>query len=75
MADLAALLATAPPADGAVTVIEPPDTRSVGVFAFTAHHVIAAQPAVLHALAERTGRVVNNVDAVLVGRRGSRNAT
>jgi GNAT superfamily N-acetyltransferase len=86
VADLAALLAAAPPANGAVTVIEPPDSRSVGVFAFTAHHVIAApvepdwvrsmlpaddlsaplNPPFLHALAERTGRIVNNIDAVLM---------
>src|SRR5207244_2633074 len=31
-----------PPADGGVTVVEPPDPRSIGVFAFTAHHVISA---------------------------------
>jgi hypothetical protein len=31
-----------PPADGAVTVLAPPDVRSVGVFAFTAHHVVSA---------------------------------
>ncbi|TDP92126.1 hypothetical protein EV186_108339 [Labedaea rhizosphaerae] len=33
---------TPPPADGSVTVVAPPDSASVGVFAFTAHHVVAA---------------------------------
>ena len=36
------MLAEPPPADGGITIVEPPDPRSVGVFAFTAHHVIAA---------------------------------
>jgi GNAT superfamily N-acetyltransferase len=45
--DLAALLTGVAqgnplPADGGVTVVEPPDARSAGVFAFTAHHVVAA---------------------------------
>ena len=31
-----------PAADGGVTVVPAPDTRSVGVFAFTAHHVVSA---------------------------------
>lgn len=31
-----------PDADGGLTVIEPPDERSVGVFAFTAHHIVSA---------------------------------
>lgn len=40
---LAAAAAGCPPAaDGAVRVVAPPDARSVGVFAFTAHHVVAA---------------------------------
>jgi hypothetical protein len=30
------------PADGKVTVLPPPDERSHGVLAFTAHHVIIA---------------------------------
>jgi hypothetical protein len=47
LADLATVLAAAasgrpPPADGRVTLVDPPDARSVGVFAFTAHHVISA---------------------------------
>ena len=42
VAGLAGLLAAPPAADGGVTIIEPPDERSVGVFAFTAHHVISA---------------------------------
>ena len=44
---LAALLAEVaagrpPPADGAVTVLRPPDERLYGVLAFTAHHVVLA---------------------------------
>src|SRR5215204_2404478 len=31
-----------PPADGTVTVLPPPDERSHGVLAFTAHHVVIA---------------------------------
>lgn len=42
MASLSDLLARPPAADGGITIIEPPDHRSVGVFAFTAHHVISA---------------------------------
>jgi GNAT superfamily N-acetyltransferase len=42
LASLSELLAAPPPADGGVTIIEPPDERSLGVFAFTAHHVISA---------------------------------
>jgi len=42
LASLSELLVSPPPADGGVTVIDPPDERSVGVFAFTAHHVISA---------------------------------
>jgi GNAT superfamily N-acetyltransferase len=47
VADLAGLLLAAasgqpPPADGRVTLVDPPDARSVGVLAFTAHHVISA---------------------------------
>lgn len=91
MADLAGLLSAAaadrpPPADGTVTVVDPPDPRSVGVFAFTAHHVISApvepgwvrsvlpagdlsaplNPPFLTALTARTGRRINNIDAVFV---------
>jgi GNAT superfamily N-acetyltransferase len=75
-----------PPADGAVTVMAPPDERSHGVLAFTAHHVVVADvtpawvrahlpaddlsaplaPAFLTALEQATGRVVGNIDAVLV---------
>jgi len=45
--ELAELLSAAargapPPPDGTVTVRRPPDSRSVGVFAFTAHHVVSA---------------------------------
>jgi hypothetical protein len=57
VADLAGLLGAAaagefPPPDGTVTVVEPPDPRSVGVFSFTAHHVVAApvEPAWAHAI-------------------------
>jgi GNAT superfamily N-acetyltransferase len=42
LASLSDLLRRPPGADGGVTIIEPPDPRSVGVFAFTAHHVISA---------------------------------
>jgi GNAT superfamily N-acetyltransferase len=47
LASLSSLLSKAsrglPPApDGTLTIIGPPDSRSVGVFAFTAHHVISA---------------------------------
>src|SRR5207244_11027837 len=46
LADLAALLAAAAAghvsSPDALTVVEPPDTRSVGVFAFTGYHVISA---------------------------------
>jgi GNAT superfamily N-acetyltransferase len=86
LASLSDLLARPPAADGGVTVVEPPDERSVGVFAFTAHHVVCApvppgwvrsvlpagdlsaplNPPFLTALAERTGRVVNNIDAVFL---------
>lgn len=38
----AAARGTPPPADGDVTVLRPPDSRSAGVFAFTAHHVVSA---------------------------------
>jgi hypothetical protein len=31
-----------PAADGCVEVVAPPDSRSLGVFAFTAHHVVSA---------------------------------
>jgi GNAT superfamily N-acetyltransferase len=41
-ASLSDLLARPPAADCGITVIEPPDSRSAGVFAFTAHHVISA---------------------------------
>lgn len=44
---LAALLAEVadgkhPPADGRVSVLQPPDDRLAGVLAFTAHHVVVA---------------------------------
>ena len=47
MTSLGSILASAaagtpPAADGRVRVVPPPDPRSVGVFAFTAHHVVAA---------------------------------
>lgn len=42
LASLSDLLSRPPAADGGVTVIDPPDERSVGVFAFTAHHVVSA---------------------------------
>jgi hypothetical protein len=57
VADLAGLLGAAaagefPPPDGSVTVVEPPDPRSVGVFSFTAHHVVSApvEPAWVHVI-------------------------
>lgn len=75
-----------PPPDGTVAVVAPPDGRSHGVLAFTAHHVVVADvtpawvrsqladgdlsaplgPPFLAALERVTGRVIGNIDAVLV---------
>ncbi|HEY4457980.1 MAG TPA: hypothetical protein VGN81_26940 [Pseudonocardiaceae bacterium] len=93
VAELADLLrgvadGTPPPTDSELTVVQPPDDRSVGVLAFPGQNIIVADvsvewvrswlasddlgepfsPPFLGLLSAVTGRVVGNIDTVLVGR-------